>query len=85
MQGVINKVDVLGYSPLLYACLQCAESKAKIDDAFDNRPVIIKMLIIAGANVNVFCKKTKMTALHWAAFNGDDMSIRHLLRAAKIY
>jgi len=27
VQAVINKVDVLGYSPLLYACLQCAESK----------------------------------------------------------
>eukprot|EP00351_Strombidinopsis_sp_SopsisLIS2011_P006287 CAMPEP_0116881320 /NCGR_PEP_ID=MMETSP0463-20121206/13452_1 /TAXON_ID=181622 /ORGANISM="Strombidinopsis sp, Strain SopsisLIS2011" /LENGTH=142 /DNA_ID=CAMNT_0004533187 /DNA_START=352 /DNA_END=780 /DNA_ORIENTATION=+ len=26
-----------------------------------------------------------MTALHWVAFNGDDLSIRYLLRAAKIY
>eukprot|EP00352_Strombidinopsis_acuminata_P002809 CAMPEP_0176400686 /NCGR_PEP_ID=MMETSP0126-20121128/47807_1 /TAXON_ID=141414 ORGANISM="Strombidinopsis acuminatum, Strain SPMC142" /NCGR_SAMPLE_ID=MMETSP0126 /ASSEMBLY_ACC=CAM_ASM_000229 /LENGTH=166 /DNA_ID=CAMNT_0017777113 /DNA_START=196 /DNA_END=696 /DNA_ORIENTATION=+ len=85
LKNIINKPDALGYSPLYYACLQCAESKEKMDQAFTNRPIIIKKLIQAGANVNVFCKKTHMTALHWLAFNGDENSIHLLLRAGKIF
>ena len=39
----------------------------------------MKALVEAGANVNYQKARTKLTALHWAAFNDDKRVVNYLL------
>jgi ankyrin repeat protein len=43
------------------------------------RLTMLKLLVDKGADVNHATKDIKMSALHWAAFNGDDMLVSYLL------
>jgi ankyrin repeat protein len=44
-----------------------------------DRLAIVQLLVEAGANVNFTVQPIKMTALHWAAFNGDSATCAYLL------
>ena len=49
------------------------------DKAIENRCRIIDQLVTAGADANYSRKTTRMTALHWLAFNNDERAIVRLL------
>lgn len=50
------------------------------DEAFDNRHFIIELLLKAGANPNYCIPTTKMTALHWLAYNNDHAAVEVMLK-----
>ena len=51
---------------------------AMIKDIKDDRLAIVKLLVENGADLNYVIEPIKMTALHWAAFNGDIATCRYL-------
>ena len=50
------------------------------DDALQSRHLIVESLIKAGARVNYSNPVTKMTALHWLAYQNDPLAIDVLLK-----
>ena len=68
-----------GFTPLLEVAIKGYQEEKDLDKAFDMRAPIIEKLLEAGANPN-YCKEvTKMTALHWLAYNNDSKAIEVLL------
>ena len=53
--------------------------KGKAKEADEQRIKIVKCLVDAGADVNYATGDTNMTAMHWAAYNGDFAVVRELL------
>ena len=49
------------------------------DEARENRLRIVRCLVDAGADPNSHKVTTKMTPMHWAAYNGDEGVVQFLL------
>ena len=64
----LEQADFNGLSPLVCACQHGINSLA-----------IVQLLVEAGADVNFTVHSINMTALHWAAFNGDVDTCGYLL------
>ena len=77
---LVNCCNRKGFSPLLEVSLRGYHQAGDIDESYENRYLIINKLVEAGAEVN-YCKaETKMTALHWLAYNNDSKAIQTLLK-----
>jgi ankyrin repeat protein len=48
-------------------------------EAITDRIKCVEILLEAGANVNHAKKVTKLTPLHWAAFNDDKKVVKYLM------
>ena len=53
--------------------------KGKAKDADEPRLEIVKMLLANGAKANYTTDDTKMSAVHWAAYNKDHAVVSELL------
>ena len=71
----IDAPDHNGYTPLYLVCYKGflgAEGVAgNSPEVKEKRMQCVKILLAAGANINFMTKKLWMTALHWAAYQGD--------------
>ena len=54
-------------------------TKGTKDEAFEDRLDIVSCLVDAGADPNSHRVSTKMTPMHWAAYNGDEGVVKFLL------
>ena len=78
-EKIINCRNDEGLTPLILVCWRGYHTISDKDEAIDNRWIIIETLLKAGANPN-YCKpETQMTALHWLAYNNDEMGIKKVL------
>jgi ankyrin repeat protein len=50
------------------------------EEASYSRITCVKLLVETGADVNFVKKKTKLTALHWAAYNNDKIVVSFLMK-----
>ena len=66
-------------TPIIEACLRGYQTVGREDEAKENRLAIVSCLIEAGADPNSHRAVTRMTPMHWAAYNGDEGVIRYLL------
>ena len=71
----INAPDQHGFTPLYLVCwrgyLGTEALKSNSLETKEKRLECAKILINHGANINFKSPKLRMTALHWAAFQGD--------------
>lgn len=61
-------------------CFRGYESSNLKEQAFEARLKIVDKLLEAGADPNYTKEATNMTPLHWAAYNGDRQTCRHLIQ-----
>jgi ankyrin repeat protein len=61
------------------ACYRCYDQDE--DEAVDARIFCVKALAEAGADINFVKPGSKLTALHWAAFNDDKVVVQFLLNS----
>ena len=77
---LINCRNAKGFTPLIECSFRGYQTLTDKDGAVENRHKIIRFLTDAGANPD-YCKQTsKMTALHWCAYNNDREAIKALLK-----
>ena len=62
------------------ACFRGYHTKGKKDEAEVNRIKIVNMLLENGARADYITDDTKMTSLHWAAYNKDPLVVKALLQ-----
>lgn len=67
------------------ACFRGYHTKGKKDEAEVNRIKIVNMLLENGARADYITEDTKMTSLHWAAYNKDPLVVKALLQAGAKY
>jgi len=77
---IVNCRNEEGITPLVLVSWRGYHTVGDKDEAIDRRAPIIELLLKAGAKPN-YCKlTTKMTALHWLAFNNDHTAVEMILR-----
>ena len=71
----INAPDQRGFTPLYLVCwrgyLGATISSSNSPEIKEKRLACAKILIENGADIDFTSPKLRMTALHWAAFQGD--------------
>jgi len=65
----------------MVACFRGYLTKGSKADADVNRILIVKSLLEKGARADQTTPDTKMTSLHWAAYNKDHAVVLALLQA----
>ena len=74
----INREDNFGSTPIILACVENADDRAR-----PMRKKLIKKFIEkeVGADINVFTRRTLWGPIHWCAHYLDKASIKTLLKA----
>ena len=69
-----------GLTPLVLVSWRGYHTVGDKDEAIDKRHFIIELMLKNGAKPN-YCKSTtKMTALHWLAYNNDHLAVECILK-----
>ncbi len=76
---LLNKLNKYHFPPLMIACFRGYHTKGKKDEAQVYRIKIVDCLLENGARADYITKDTKMTAMHWAAYNKDSKVVQALL------
>jgi ankyrin repeat protein len=88
VKNELGKYDSNGMNPLITVCHRGSifnphelnlKTKKIRKEVKLNRKACIDLLIKEGADVNAVTPNLKMTALHWATFNGDRQLVYFLL------
>lgn len=75
----VNMQNAYYFTPLMSVCFRGYLTKGQAKDCGDDRLAIVKKLVENGANVAYFTQDTKMTCMHWAAYNLDSGVTKYLL------
>ena len=79
----VDAVDHQGYTPLYLVChrgfLGVEGVESNSPETREKRIECVKILLKRGANINYRSPKLQMTALHWAAYQGDSEMVQLLL------
>ncbi len=70
LNRVIEFRNKRGHTPLMEVCFK-GYMQGEKEIALESRYRIVKELLNKGADPNAFKTETKMSPLHWAAFNND--------------
>ena len=72
----MNAENSSGYPPLFLACWRGhsfkLDDKDDVDEIKENRSKCVELLLEQGADTDFATHKLQMTAMHWAAYHGDD-------------
>lgn len=63
-----------GYTPLMNLCFKGFQNSSEAEKCKLQRLKILRALLLAGADANKCRKDTKLTPLHWTAYNEDEKS-----------
>ena len=75
LHNLVNCRNKRGFTPLLELSFRGYHTENKKDKAKDNRARIITKLLLAGAISDYSREETRMTPMHWLAFNNDREAI----------
>ena len=78
---MINLENKFKFTPLLSVCFRGYLTKGTKKDADQDRIRIVRCLIKNGARASYVTSDTKLSALHWAAYNKDYAVVKELLLA----
>ena len=78
LQNILDLRNGRGHTPLMEVCFKGYLQGDK-EFAFETRPLITRMLLKNGADPNSSKAETRMSPLHWAAFNKDPKTCKRLL------
>ena len=84
LETVLECKNMKSRTPIMESCFRGYHTTGEKDSAGENRLRIVQCLVEAGALPNVCNENTKMTSLHWAAYNGDDGVVKYLLEYKEI-
>ena len=76
----INRQNLYEFTPLMSACFRGYHTKGKAKDCQDERLAIIQCLLDNGAKADYQTGDTKLTPLHWAAYNNDSGCVEELFK-----
>ena len=77
---IVNCRNKKEFTPLILVSRRGYYTVGAKDEAIDNRHLIIELLLKAGANPNYQISTTKMTALHWLAYENDHTAVQIILQ-----